>query len=134
MPYTIYADTVNDYTTISQEWSVLRDGDFSVVDTINTSPTNVTHQIQENSTKYVFTRTYMDFDLSSVVDPITSIDLYLYGNVVTGATSYDLSYTINGGAPTTITGVTATTYLVSGLNVNDVVDICLLYTSDAADE
>jgi gliding motility-associated-like protein len=46
-------------------------------------------------------------------------------NALTGATSYDLTYTINGGAPTTITGITATTYQVSGLNVNDVVDFTI---------
>ena len=42
---------------------------------------------------------------------------------VTGATGYDLSYTINGGAAQTVNNVNAITYQVTGLNQGDIVDI-----------
>lgn len=93
MAYTIYASTVNEYTTISQDWSVLRDGDSSVVSVVETNPSKASHRIFQNISKFIFTRTYMLFDLSTVVDPITSMNLYLHGNLATG----DVSYVVYGG-------------------------------------
>lgn len=88
MAYTIYASTVNEYTTISQDWSVLRDGDSSVVDVVDINPSKAGHRIFQNISKFTFVRTYMLFDLSTVVDPITSMNLYLHGYTSTGDTSY----------------------------------------------
>ena len=88
MAYTIYASTVNEYITIREDWSILRNGGSEVVNIVETNPTRVSHQILQDGNKFFFYRTYMLFDLSTVVDPITSMNLYLHGNLATGDTSY----------------------------------------------
>jgi hypothetical protein len=90
--YTIYPDTVNWYQTDQVPWSTARDGNSSVVPAggVNINPNKAFHEIVDagGGIKYVFSRTYMQFDISSVTEPITSMQLYIQGDIVSGDTTY----------------------------------------------
>lgn len=80
MAITIYPDAVNAYKTLGNaNWSSLRDGNSSVVQIVDINNTAAAHRI---SNEYVFVRTYMQFDLSSITAPITNMRLYVYGQSV----------------------------------------------------
>lgn len=85
MSYTIYANKVNDYPFTTVTWSNARSAPKG---TSNLNPSSPIHRIVDNGISFTFVRTYMEFDLSSVTDPITSITLHVNGNGVTGNTSY----------------------------------------------
>lgn len=86
MPYTIYATTVNDYDANTNDtWANTR-GASKGNETLN--PVNPRHSVSFNGVGWRFIRTYMEFDLSSVTEPITTMTLYVKGQVVTGNTSY----------------------------------------------
>jgi hypothetical protein len=91
-PYTIYPDTVNWYQTNQVPWSVARDGDSSVVPAggVNINLNKAFHEIVDagGGIKYVFSRIYMQFDISNVTEPITSMQLYVQGDTVSGDTTY----------------------------------------------
>lgn len=91
-PITVYPDTVNHYQagSVGLTWSQLRDGDSSVVTGVGVNPTTARHFITDNGLSYSFMRTYIQFDLSSIVDPILSMRLYVQGvaGFTTGNTTY----------------------------------------------
>jgi len=89
MAYTIYPDTVNFYTTIVDQWSALRDGDGTVVDSTTINSSVPRYGIVDEGANYIFARTYIQFDISSVTEPITSMQLYVRGGAVAvGNTTY----------------------------------------------
>ena len=78
--------------------------------------------------QWTFLRTYIEFDLSSVIDPITSMTLFVKGTVVTG----DLSYIAYGGQTAlTDSGGDYALYLdnLSGADYLATGSIALNYTS-----
>jgi hypothetical protein len=92
MAITIYPDTVNGYKTLGNaNWSSLRDGNSSVVQNVDINNTVSAHRISD---EYVFVRTYMQFDLSSITAPITNMRLYVYGQSVLGS---EVSSVVFGG-------------------------------------
>ena len=92
MAITIYPDIVNGYKTLGNaDWSSLRDGNSSVVQASDINANTPTHRITE---EYVFTRTYMQFDLSSITAPITNMRLFVYGQNVPGS---EVSSVVFGG-------------------------------------
>jgi hypothetical protein len=97
-PYTIYSDTVNAYQAsgVGLTWSNLRDGGSGVVTAVGVNPTTARHLISEGGGNYTFIRTYIQFDISSVTEPITSIQLYLQGT--TGYTPGDTTYVAYAGS------------------------------------
>jgi len=91
MAYTIYPDTVNWYQAnrLELSWSTLRDGDGTVVTATQINATLPRHLIVINEdADYIFGRTYIQFDISSVTEPITSMQLYVQGDIVSGDTTY----------------------------------------------
>ena len=88
MAYTIYPDTVNYHTTIVDQWSDLRDGDGTVVDSTTINGLSSRYGIADVG-GYIFNRTYIQFDISGVTEPITSMQLYVRGGAVAfGNTTY----------------------------------------------
>ncbi len=97
-PITIYPDTVNHYQAggVGLTWSQLRDGDSSVVTGVGINPTTARHFIVPNGLGgYSFMRTYLQFDLTSITDPITSMQLYVNG--VSGYTPGNTTYVAYAG-------------------------------------
>ena len=89
----IYPDTVNFYQASGDKltWSELRDGESTVVTGVVINPTAPRYFIADaGAGNYAFARTYMQFDLTVVTDPITSMRLYVNGisGFTTGETSY----------------------------------------------
>jgi hypothetical protein len=98
MAYTIYPDTVNWYqaSRLEVSWSTLRDGDSTVVTATTINATLPRHFIViGNQGSYVFARTYIQFDISSVAEPITSMQLYVQG---TGSISGNTTYVAYAGS------------------------------------
>jgi hypothetical protein len=93
MAITIYPDTVNGYKTSNSSWSSLRNGNSSVVETTSVNDTSTAHRI---TNEYKFIRAYIQFDLSGVTEPITSMRLYLYGTSTNPNTGL-ISYIVAGG-------------------------------------
>jgi hypothetical protein len=94
MSYTIQASKVNEYSVGPfVTWTEGRDASKGSV-LINQTRAN--HQVIYNAggapdpgqAQWTFTRTYIEFDLSSVTEPITSMTLFVKGTIVTGGTSY----------------------------------------------
>ena len=92
MAYTIYPDTVNWYQAsgLGLSWSTLRDGDGTVVTGTEINGTTPRHFVVITAgADYSFGRTYIQFDISSVAEPITSMKLYVQGTAtVSGNTTY----------------------------------------------
>lgn len=89
----IYPDTVNVYQASGNKltWSQLRDGDSTVVTGVIINPSQPRYRIADaGDGNYAFARTYMQFDLTVVTDPITSMRLYVNGisGFTTGETAY----------------------------------------------
>lgn len=92
-PITVYADTVNHYQAggVGLTWSQLRDGGSAVVTGVSINPTTARHFIVPDGLGgYNFMRTYIQFDLSAITDPINSIELYVNG--VSGYTPGNTTY------------------------------------------
>jgi hypothetical protein len=101
-PITVYADTVNHYIAggIGLTWSQIRDGDSSVVTGVGVNPTTARHFVIDNGLTYEFMRTYIQFDLRSITDPITSMQLYVNG--VSGFTPGNTTYVAYAGNKSTL--------------------------------
>ena len=96
-PITVYADTVNHYEASGKDltWSQIRDGDSSVVTGVAVNPTAARHYIADTGLSYSLWRTYLQFDLRSITDPITSMQLYVNG--VSGFTPGNTTYVAYAG-------------------------------------
>ena len=96
--YTIYPDTVNFYVASGAglTWSALRDGSSGVVTGVGVNLATARHSIFQGGGNYSFTRTYIQFNISSVTEPITSMQLYLQGT--TGFTPGDTTYVAYAGS------------------------------------
>lgn len=112
MPYTIYASTVNDYdANTTDTWANTRAASKGT-ETINSI--NPRHSVSFNGVGWRFIRTYIEFDLSSVTEPITTMTLYVRGRTVTGNTSY-MAY----GGQSTLASTNGYAYYLDNLSGTD---------------
>jgi hypothetical protein len=95
MPYTIQASKVNEYGI--GPFATWTEGRNANKGSVLVNQNNANHRVTYNEDlgapspgqgQWTFTRTYIEFDLSSVIDPITSMTLFVKGFTVTGGTSY----------------------------------------------
>ena len=133
MSYTIQRSKVNQYGMSLATWAGGRGGGKA---SVLTNPSAADHRVVYNGggapdpaqAQWTFLRTYIEFDLSNVIDPITSMTLFVKGTVVTG----DLSYIAYGGQ-TALTDLPGdyTLYLdnLSGTDYLATGSITLNYTS-----
>ena len=133
MPYTIQASKVNEYGV--GPFATWVDARGANKGSVLTNPTSANHQVTYNaggapdpgSGQWTFSRTYIEFDLSSVIDPITSMTLFVKGNIIG-----DISYIAYGGQTAlTDSGGDYTLYLdnLSGTDYLATGSITLNYTS-----
>ncbi len=93
MATTLYPQVFNQLVSLEQKWTNIRPGDGATyVDTFDSAATAFQQYITLTTYPgYIFARSYLTFDLrsiNSVTDPITSIKLFVWGNTVTGQSTY----------------------------------------------
>lgn len=124
---TIFPDVVCDYITTEGVWSDIRIDTGASVDTVNVEPTEPQHSIEQPASKFIFKRTYMEFDLSSITDTIVDIELRVFGETASG----NSSFVVYGGSNAlTKTSVDFPLYLTNLLG-SELGQIEILYRANA---